>query len=713
MLMKYFFTVLAFLSCLYRPAAAQTHPGILMTPQQVSAIRSGCTTYPLLQQSFNTLKATADAAIAAGIQVPVPKDAGGGFTHEQHKRNYQHMLACGTAWQVTGDKKYVSYVRNMLLDYARQYESWPLHPARKSHQHPGKIFWQNLNDCVWGVYTAMAYDLVYDDISAADRKQIEDHLLRPELKFLTEDNKETLDWIHNHGTWCLTAVGLTGYVLNDRHYAEIALKGTAKDGKTGYLAQLEQLFSPDGYYTEGPYYQRYAMLPFVIFAKAVNHYQPEQKIFEYRGHVLEKAIDAALQTAYTNGAFFPVNDAMKDKTIESEEIIYSVDIAYALNHNPSLLDVAQRQGRVIVSDAGLEVAAAIAAGKTKPFVYKSMVLRDGSKGDEGGLALLRAGSNKDQQCILFKAASQGMGHGHFDRLNLLYYDNGGEIFSDYGSARFVNLVSKSGGDYLPENKTFAKQTIAHNTIVVDEGSQYNANAKEGQLHHPEELVFKAEEGIQIAAALDNSSYKGVAIRRVTGLLTVDGCPKPLLLSVCKMTAAAAHQYDLPFWYQGTLTDASFPVKMKTDQLAVMGRKAGYQHLWLQADAPVAKENGYVTLFTNNRFYTTVFTADSATRVALVSTGANDPDNNLRTERAFIIRQPSAGNHTIISITETHGSFNPATEAVTDFAANISDIKIISDNASETAFRFKVKGKTYTATIHYKDQRSFFQLNKQS
>jgi hypothetical protein len=32
----------------------------------------------------------------AGIDVPVPKDKGGGRTHEQHKRNYQALLAAGT-----------------------------------------------------------------------------------------------------------------------------------------------------------------------------------------------------------------------------------------------------------------------------------------------------------------------------------------------------------------------------------------------------------------------------------------------------------------------------------------------------------------------------------------------------------------------------------------------------------------------------------------
>ena len=39
--------------------------------------------------------------------------------------------------------------------------------------------------------------------------------------------------------------------------------------EAGFLANLEEPFSPDGYFTEGPYYQRYAMYPFLVFALAL------------------------------------------------------------------------------------------------------------------------------------------------------------------------------------------------------------------------------------------------------------------------------------------------------------------------------------------------------------------------------------------------------------------------------------------------------------
>ena len=195
-------------------ATAQQHPGIMMTKKNVAAIRKGIQTYPLLKTSYAKVKKNADLALVSPILVPVPKDAGGGYTHEQHKKNYTNILNCGIAYQVSGQQKYADYIKNILLKYAAEYEKWPVHPKAKQGHQAGKLFWQSLNDFVWQVYTIQGYDLAYDGIAAADRKQIEDHLFMPILKYFTVNCASTFNLIHNHGTWDLAAVGMTGYVLN-------------------------------------------------------------------------------------------------------------------------------------------------------------------------------------------------------------------------------------------------------------------------------------------------------------------------------------------------------------------------------------------------------------------------------------------------------------------------------------------------------------------
>ena len=710
--MNYLKKLVTYSFCLIFPLSmlAQDHPSIMLSKVNMAAVRKGINTYPLLKYSYSRVKKDADKALITPILVPVPKDAGGGYTHEQHKKNYINMLNCGIAFQVSGDNKYARYVKEMLLKYAADYEKWPVHPKKKENHEGGKIFWQSLNDYVWQVYTIQSYDMVFDAISAADRKTIETHLFMPVLKFFTVDCCETFDKIHNHGTWNIAAVGMTGYVLNKPDYVEMAIKGFNKDGKTGYLAQVNQLFSPDGYYTEGPYYQRYALLPFVIFAKTINNFQPELKIFQYRNRLLAKAIQTSLQLTYTDGTFFPLNDAIKDKTYESAELVYGVDIAYAdINAQPELLDIAKRQNEVVVSDAGLKVAAAVQARKEVPFAYQTMLVADGAKGDEGGIGILRYGQNNDQQCVVVKAASQGMGHGHFDRLNLLYYDNGTEVFPDYGSARFLNIESKRGGDYLPENTSWAKQTIAHNTLVVDQRSNFEADVNKAQRNHAEILYFKANGQFQLVSGKEVNAYPGVEMKRTSALLKVDGLEKPLLIDIFQANSLQTHRYDLPFWYKGNLVDASFPITVKTDAKKMLGKQFGYQHLWLNAEAEVSN-GGMVTILNQKRFYTTHFISDQPLNFKLVSLGANDPELNLTAAQAFILSQDKAANQTFFSITETHGVVNPVSESVTGASAIVSNLKVVNSSAEQATVSFQVQQKVYTCTLNYMDKNKFITLN---
>lgn len=701
--MNYLKTVVIVLICTFfsTQANAQNHPSLMLTQAKLAEVRLACQNSSLLKSSYQKIKGDADLALSNPIEVPTPKDGGGGYTHEQHKRNYASMLNAATVYQITTDKKYANYVKNMLLAYAKQYEKWPLHPKMKNDKDGGRIFWQSLNDFVWQVYTIQAYDQVLNAISTKDRATIEQHLFMPILKFFTEDREEIFNQIHNHGTWNLAAVGMTAYVLNKTDYVQMALKGSKKDGKSGFLAQINQLFSPDGYYMEGPYYQRYALLPFVMFAKAINNYQPELKIFDYRDKLLAKAIHTALQLSYTNKAFFPINDAIKDKTYESVELVYGLDIAYAdIEAEADLLDIAQKQGRVIVSDAGMEVSKAIDEGKAQPFNYKSLWIRDGGKGDEGGLGILRNGPNTDQQCLVLKAASQGMGHGHFDRLNILFYDNGEEIFPDYGSARFLNIDTKGGGGYLPENNSFAKQTVAHNTLVVDQVSHHKANVKAGDANHPDFLFFSDKPDLQVVSANEVHAYADTKLKRTTALVKVDEIAKALLIDVYSASSENTHQFDLPFWYKGQLVNTSFELDARRNNLQALGSNYGYQHLWFNSQNQLDEKGGFVTILNNKRFYTTTFVAENPLQVKLVSIGANDPHMNLVDGKAFILSQPNAKSQTFISITETHGGTDPINETVSSATQTIKDLKIISSDSDKAIISFNIKNKQYQYTVDY-------------
>ena len=652
-------------------AFAGDHPNLVISAADVDAMQGAVEKPGRFRTAFESSKSAVDRALQAPIAVPVPADAGGGYTHEQHKKNYQLMYNTGVLYQITEDPKYAERVRDMLLAYAELYPALPLHPKRRpGATNPGKLFWQSLNEAVWLVYTIQAYDLIRPSLTDAEAEKIEQGALRPVAKFLSVDSPKTFNKVHNHGTWLTAGVGMAGYVLDEPEWVEQALLDLDKSGKGGFLRQLSTLFSPDGYYNEGPYYQRYALMPFVTFAKAIENNEPERGIFEYRDGIVMKAIDTTIQLSYNN-LFFPINDAIKSKGIDTAELVLGVTIAYGESGNPQLLDIAAKQDQILLSGDGLKVAQALDAGEQQPYEFKSLAFRDGKDGDEGALVVLRQQTD-GEQALLFKPAAQGMGHGHFDKLTWQFYDRGEEIVTDYGAARFLNVEAKNGGRYLKENETWAKQSIAHNTVVVDETSHFDSNLNTANKNHPDLLFFHADDQVKISAAKIDSAYPGVSLKRTLALVNNPDSGVTFAIDLFEVESSGKHQLDLPVHYNGQLVDTSFNLQGYTDSLKALGEQNGYQHLWLKARGKPESGLAQVTwLNDNGRFYTQSSLVDGDTELLFTELGANDPNFNLRSEKALITRRDNTSAHTFVSVLEPHGEYNPSKEFTLEAASRVS------------------------------------------
>ncbi|MCE5179616.1 MAG: alginate lyase family protein [Porphyromonadaceae bacterium] len=660
----------------------QEHPRLLLTHSDVPYIRQNLNDTPLFYTSYKIVKNEIDEILNLPIDVPIPKDAGGGYTHERHKQNYKEMMQSGALYQISGEEKYAIFVREMLKEYAEMYPRLPLHPVTKSN-YRGKIFWQGLNESVWLVYTAQAYDCIYDFLTIEERKYIENRLLYPMAEFLSKDNLSTFNRIHNHGTWAVVAVGITGYATGNKDLVDKSLYGFYKDGKGGYLAQINQLFSPDGYFTEGPYYQRYALHPFITFARIIDNNQPELDIFGYKDSVLLKAVESQLQLADSNGLFFYLNDAL-EKTWHSEELIYALDIAYSKNPEncKSFLSIAKGQNRVILTGDGLKVAQAINNKEEKPFRSKSVLLRDGSKGDEGAVAILRA-ENEDETTAVFKYTSHGLSHGHFDKLSISFYDQGNNILQDYGAVRFLNIEQKNGGHYLPENNSFAKQTIAHNTIVIDKKSHYDGDINISENYSPKHLFFTQKDNMVAAAAEDSTAYPGIKLNRKVALFEDSHFEYPILIDILTVSGKSEHTLDLPFYFKGQLIGANFNYKRHLESQQVFGDANGYQHLWLEAEGKTDLPVSSLTFLNGNRFYSLTTNVTPETKLFLTRIGANDPNFNLRNDQAFMLRDDKRSERVYVTILEPHGVFNPIKEFTVSSFPKIKNIELV-ENKSDSS-----------------------------
>jgi len=688
---KYFITagILLFLSTAGHSQINSSHPCVAMKKSEIGLVKKGIGKLPLFDKSFEVLKSSIDKEIAQKIDVPVPKDPAGGYTHNKHKDNYLNMYGAGLLWQLTGNEKYAVFVKEMLLKYADLYPTLGLHPIKKSSA-PGRLFWQMLNDAVWMVYTSQAYDCIYDYLNPDERQKIEKDLMIPYADFLSIGTPKVFNRIHNHGVWSVAAVGMAGFAMNNEVLINRALNGIEEPNSTkkyGFFTQIDELFSPDGYYTEGPYYQRYALLPFVLFAQAIENNKPDLKIFEYRNQILRKAVITTLQLTNKTGNFFPFNDALKSMSYLAPELISAVDIIY--NQFPtdnSLLSIAKEQDNVLISPAGYHVAKDISLNKTKAFEWKSNEFRDGARGDQGGIGILRSEQEKEEQCILMKYASHGLDHGHFDQLGIMYYHNADEILQDYGAARFVNIFYKQGGRYLPENDTWARQTIAHNTLVVDSTSHFGGSIREAEKFHAEPWFFDASNpALKIMSAKENNAYKGVKMQRTVALFNEKRLSaNSIILDILRVESDNEHTYDLPYYYQGQFMYTNIDYTASVKELKAMGNDNGYEHLWIEALGN-PKDSGFqFTWMNNNQFYTIHSAVNLNTAVYFTRIGASDPEFNLRRETGLIIRENKAKNHVFASTIESHGKSNPLTELTDDLNSHVKQLKILIDNNDFTA-----------------------------
>lgn len=710
----------------------QNHPNLILTQKGVETIRKSKEKAPLFEAVLAKTKKEVDVDIASGIHVPIPKDMAGGYTHERHKKNFFILQKAGNLYQITGDEKYAVFIRDVFLEYAKIYLTLPKHPTDRSYA-TGKIFWQCLNDANWLVYCSQAYDAIYDFLTETERENLEKNLFRPACDFISVENPKFYNRIHNHSTWGCAAVGMMGLVMRDEELVQRALYGLKADGlnktmrdndggfikvegqtKAGFLANLDYSFSPDGHFTEGPYYLRYAMTPFLLFAKSLHNNRPDLKIYDYRDGILEKSIYSLLYETDAQGRFFPINDSQKGMSWKSREVVSAVDIAYLdFGNDPMLLSIAEKQGRVTLDEAGFKTAVDLAKGLAKPFEHKSIAYRDGAEGKHGGLGILRANNDNGKEiCVVAKYAAHGMGHGHFDKLSYSLYDEDGEVIQDYGAARWVNIDQKGGGRYLPENRSYAKQSIAHNTLVVNEISHYKGKVKAAETAHPDQYFFDVKNpNIQAVSAKEKHAYPDIEMHRTLVLLKDENFSNPLLIDIFRVESEQANQYDLPTWFQGHLLSTNFEYVKQTQQMTTLGNDHGYQHLWEEANGKSDGKGNQITWFNylndgggqmSGKLFTLTTSSMPNDELIFARAGANDPNFNLRPDPAFIQRRQAAST-VFTAVVESHGVYDPVSETPLSPFSSIKSVEVLQDSNAYTVVRITHQtDKTWTVMIANQD-----------
>ena len=660
---------------------------ILLTEAEVELLRKEVGKPSLMGKSIEANRKELEAFMRLPLDVPGHGEAGG-YEHNRHKQNYTYMNLAGRLFLITQEEKYAQFVKDLLAIYAEKYLTFDFH-VQKNTNPTGRLFHQILNEHCWLMFTSLAYSCVASVMTEEERTAVVERIFEPMLDMFTVKYAHDFDRIHNHGIWAVAAVGICGLAIGKPEYLEMSVYGQNRDDTGGFLAQISQLFAPSGYYMEGPYYHRYAIRPTCVFAEVVHRHMPEVDIYNYKDKVIGNTVQAMLATAYPNGEFPALNDASRTMSITDMGVQVAVSVYskhYGLDDN--ILGMAKIQNAVWMHPCGLELSQAydkaIADREIGIPFWPSVELNEGPTGNNGAQGFIRMQDKTgDVSQLVMNYGQHGMGHGNFDTLGITFFNRGQEVLREYGFCRWVNVEPKFGGRYLDENKSYARQTIAHNAVTIDEQCQNGFDVDRADSVHGLPHFFKVE-GTEIngMSAFANDHYPNTDMQRSVFMLNLDELEAPLLLDLYRIEGEGEHQYDYSHQYDGQIVRTNFDYQ-SFGELNTLGDDFGYQHLWKVASGKV-QDMALVSWLQNSTYYTWLGTSISAKQngdneVIFTRTGANDPSFNLRSEPAFILR--SKGESTLFaSVLETHGYFNEEFEQSVNARGQVKDIRVVGYNA---------------------------------
>ena len=420
----------------------------------------------------------------------------------------------GLVYQLTKDARYAAKAREILMGYAERYLNYPLHDIHgKPSGGGGHVTPQTLDESTWSIPLIQGFDCVKEQLSADDIAFISEKMLLPCAYHIKKHQ-----WgIHNICCWHNSAYGLAGLTLgkSDLVYGAIF-------GPKGFLAQVEK-----GVTDDGPWYERawgyhfYTMSAMRPLEEAIQN----TKIIELpkRYKLMYDAPLKFLTPTYQLPAFH--DSARVGFNFASFSGWY--EGAYTAWRDPIHGEIVKSGKRNSLEATLFGVADIQTSGST----FKSEDYHD------AGVAVLRTQSPKlsaaliPSNFIALDYGEHGGGHGHPDKLNYVLYAHNQLIAEDPGCIAYGNPAH--GGWY--------RQTVSHNTLVVDGKSQAAATG------HC--LAFAAMPEAALCVADAGPIYKGVKAYRAVAMIG------DYVFDMLWANSDAEHQYEYAFHARGTLVAA--------------------------------------------------------------------------------------------------------------------------------------------------------------
>lgn len=440
-----------------------------------------------------------------------------------HDRIAKAAQTLALVYALTDELRYGEAVAAILCDYAELYPRMEVKGRGGSVEQfvgKGRIHVQALDEAVWVLPLARAYDLVRDQglLTADEEQHIEANLFRTAADLLKPQTWISLSNIHAWQNAALTTIGL---LLNDDALVRYALS----NWYSGFEQQLMGIRN-DGLWWEGSMgYHFYTLNAFTNLLMSliaadypIGDLGPIKAMFAAPLGLLDPDLELPR-----------INDSAAGSIVSSATLgLY--EFGYALFDEPKFLNLLNLAYQFLGKPRDSLEALLYGPDDTR----SSRPVTDlGNRGnllyEASGLAVLRTGHNY----LLFKYGPHSGSHGHADKLTFSLRARGKTVSPDLGSPSYgASLYS-----------TWYKQTLAHNTVVVDGQSQRNSMG--GRLDW-----WESDPDFAGVAATVRDTYPGVEHQRSVAL------SKNRLIIVDRLRSAQEHVYDWVYRNTGELQVAN-------------------------------------------------------------------------------------------------------------------------------------------------------------
>jgi hypothetical protein len=382
----------------------------------------------------------------------------------------------------------------------------------------GGMIYQSLDEAMWVIPLAQAYDLIYDELTPEQRTAIAGFLRT------VAQGLQRCGTSGNWGSWHLSAVGVVGYAIEDPKLVDWATERFKK--------QIREELGDDGLWPESVHtYHYFPLLAFMAFAEAAWHAGTDLYHWEAKpGKSLLQMFVAPLQYAYPDLRLAAINDGWFQSFVPAD----CYELVYHRTQDPRfawVLANGYRRGIVPAGRVNLDPRDSLRGG-LYAFLFGGAIPKEVAPPAAVsvnfpvlGICMLRSTNG----AMMSFDYGPFLGHGQHDKMGITLFANGKLWLADYGTPGY-------GAAILP----WYESTFAHNTIVVDGKSQKptKENAVKLWLGGPD---------LEAAQSQTDEAYPGVSHTRT--VVRIGDC----FVIADRLRSETDHTFDLYLHSEGKLT----------------------------------------------------------------------------------------------------------------------------------------------------------------